>query len=132
LWIATDLCLDRLDRASGTIEHVTLPTHATALHVTALFEDREKRIWAGPAEGAVYRRDPGAGAFAAVSFTGDIALCDNCRAVRDFVEDAAGHIFVGSMSGLYRLDPVSDRLLGVFRVGGVPARARCVTLPPPR
>lgn len=127
LWIATDLGLDRLDRASGTIEHVTLPTHATALHVTALFEDREKRIWAGTAEGAVYRRDPGAGAFAAVSFTGDIALCDNCRAVRDFVEDAAGHIFVGSMSGLYRLDPVSDRLVVVSEVAALSARPVYVT-----
>ena len=119
LWIGTDLGLDRIDRASGAIEHVTLPPQTNGGHTSALFEDREGRIWLGTWEGAVYRRDASTGSFALVLPADSAADCDVCGGVRDFVQDASGRIFVGSMNGLFRFDPSGGRLVTVPEVAAL-------------
>ncbi|MDR7334463.1 two-component regulator propeller domain-containing protein [Roseateles asaccharophilus] len=92
LWIVTDGGLDRLDPASGRIEHASRGwAVAAGAQVRVLLRDRRGALWLGSAAG-LFRREPGATGVVAVPLRGGVTV--QPEVLR---QDGAGRIWVGSL-----------------------------------
>jgi diguanylate cyclase (GGDEF)-like protein len=92
LWVVTDGGLDRLDPASGRIEHASRGWAAPAgTQVRVLLRDRRGVLWLGTAAG-LFRREPGAGTLQAVPLRGGAVVQPEV-----LCQDGAGRIWVGSL-----------------------------------
>ncbi|MFT7724307.1 MAG: diguanylate cyclase [Roseateles sp.] len=100
LWVVTDGGLDRLDPASGRIEHASRGWAAPAgAQVRVLLRDRRGTLWLGSAAG-LFRRAPGAAALQAVPLREGAAVQPEMLR-----EDGAGRIWVGTLQhGVFVLD----------------------------
>ena len=92
LWVVTDAGLDRLDPASGHIEHASQGWAAAAgAEVRVLLRDRRGALWLGSTAG-LFRREPGAARLEAVPLHAGITV--QPEVLR---QDGAGRIWVGSL-----------------------------------
>ncbi|MFG6413749.1 diguanylate cyclase domain-containing protein [Roseateles sp. DC23W] len=92
LWLATDGGLDRLDPASGRIEHASASWAAPAGNkVRVLMRDRLGALWVGSAAG-LFRREPGGQQLQPVPLRAGTAVQPEV-----LKQDSAGRIWVGSL-----------------------------------
>ena len=92
LWVVTDAGLDRLDPASGRIEHASRSwASAAGPQVRVLLRDRRGTLWLGSTAG-LFRREPGAGRLEAVPLRGGTTVQPEV-----LKQDSAGRIWVGSL-----------------------------------
>lgn len=92
LWVVTDAGLDRLDVASGRIEHAS-PGWAAAAgpQVRVLLRDRRGTLWLGSSAG-LFRREAGGGPLR------EVPLRPGARVQPEVLsQDSAGRIWVGSL-----------------------------------
>lgn len=94
LWLATDGGLDRLDPATGRVEHASAPKSwaaAAGPQVRAVLRDRRGGLWLGSTAG-LFRRAPGAAVLERVPLKAGAPVQPEMLA-----QDRAGRIWVGSL-----------------------------------
>ncbi len=99
LWVATDGGLDRLDPASGRVEHASRGWASPAgPQVRVLLRDRRGTLWLGSAAG-LFRREAGAAPLTPVPLRGGTTV--QPEVLR---QDSAGRIWVGTLQhGVFML-----------------------------
>jgi ligand-binding sensor domain-containing protein/signal transduction histidine kinase len=108
LWVATDSGLFRVK--TGRVTRIDNQTEMPANAFHGLFEDHGGRIWAGAGQlYSLYNEHPEAYSLGGV---------DNQHRVKSIVETVDGSIWVGTVSGLYRLLPGADRFAHVPGIWG--------------
>jgi len=106
LWIGTSgHGLSRLDRESGSYDHLCPDDEPSGYGVRALHEDRHGWLWIASRNGGLYRMDPSRTAFSRYSQGGDFAA----ETVYSILEDTAGHLWLATNRGLIDLDPETGR-----------------------
>ena len=112
IWVGTAGGLNRWSRRSGTFtRYLHDPEDPTSLSedtVLALAEDRRGSIWVGTGGMGLTRLDPRTGTFATVSQGEGASIGDKVHAV---YRDRSGVIWVGSETGLHRINPVSGQIV---------------------
>ncbi|MBP1693362.1 MAG: signal transduction histidine kinase, partial [Chloroflexi bacterium] len=113
LWIATLGGLDVYDRLQDDFTHIDLPE---GVQPVALFIDRNETLWVGTWGQGLIGLDPDSLFGRSVSYTQYLhepntpgSLIDN--AVWSIYEDQRGMLWVGTQSGLDRLDRFSDTFI---------------------
>ena len=113
LWIASLGGLDVYDQAQDNFTHIDLPEDVQPV---ALFIDRNQTLWVGTGGQGLIGLDPDSLFGRRVSYTqylhdpnNPASLTDN--AVWSIYEDQRGMLWVGTQSGLDRLDRFSDTFL---------------------
>ena len=92
LWVVTDGGLDRLDPASGRIEHASRGWAAVAgAQVRVLLRDRRGALWLGSRAG-LFKREPGAQTLEPVALRTGATVQPEVLS-----QDSAGRIWVGSL-----------------------------------
>jgi ligand-binding sensor domain-containing protein/signal transduction histidine kinase len=108
LWVATD---DGLFWArNGRLERADKPLGLPVFNVHAVLEDRSGRIWVGGSR--LYSLKDGK------SFEYSLPGNDSKNKVKSFLQTSDGVIWVGTVGGLYRLQPGQDRFERVPGVSG--------------
>ncbi len=108
LWVATD---DGLFWArNGRMERADKPLGLPVFNVHAVMEDRTGRIWVGGAR--LYSLKKGQ------HHEYSLPENDSRNKVKSFLQTANGNIWVGTVGGLYRLRPGTDRFEPVPGVSG--------------
>ncbi|HEY8876185.1 MAG TPA: two-component regulator propeller domain-containing protein, partial [Roseateles sp.] len=106
LWVVTDGGLDRLDPASGRIEHASTSgawAEAAGPQVWTVLRDRRGQLWVGSAAG-LFRRAAAGGPLQAVPLAPGRAVQPHALA-----QDSAGRIWAGSRhEGVFVLDSEGD------------------------
>ena len=113
IWVGTRTGLDRLDPATGRIEHQTavMARLASVTHgdtqVSAILEDQRGDFWFGT-KGGLVRLESGSGAIAIYrSRTGDDSSLPGDR-VQAILEDSGRRLWVGTSNGLALYDRRRD------------------------
>lgn len=104
IWLATDGGLDRLDPATGRIEHAALDPDGKPLLVSTLLQDRAGRIWAGTLGGGLALSAPAGREMPAFIRLGkaDGLPSGNIGAL---ATDRQGRIWASTDDGLAVIDP---------------------------
>ncbi|MGA7437802.1 MAG: two-component regulator propeller domain-containing protein, partial [Luteibacter sp.] len=114
VWVATASGLSRFDGVAftspslGTEQNQALPVGS----ITALFVDRDERIWMGGSELGLARYDPATGGF--IHWRDGLVDAE----VRVITQGRDGSIWVGTADGLDRIDPDGS---GLEHLGPGPA-----------
>ncbi|NNE35617.1 MAG: hypothetical protein HKN13_10280 [Rhodothermales bacterium] len=120
LWLGTENGLDKIDRDSGRVAHITQNPRAdvnpAAINrIWSLLEDRHGMLWVGTGHAGLHRYDRSTGVFAyergpfrAVWKDRNVSEPqEDFLGIRSLLEDRDGVIWIGSGTGLIRRDPVT-------------------------
>ena len=117
LWVATyGGGLNRMDRATGTFTHYRNdpedPASLSSDTTCGVLESRNGDLWVGtPSEGLNRMRAGEDGRFTHYRHVPeDSTTISSDRHTCNMSEDAAGHIWVGSLNGINRIDPETDEV----------------------
>jgi ligand-binding sensor domain-containing protein len=118
LWMGTTGALNRLDRKTGQLTHLSIPGNGIAADVISLIEDPSgEALWVGTSGQGLYRLDTTNNRI--VGFRHDpedpTSLSDN-GVIRLF-HDSRGRLWIGTTNGLNRFDPTSRTFI-TYRHGG--------------
>ena len=105
IWVGTHSGLDRLDPATGTVQHVPLIPERAAV-VFALAEDRDGLLWVGTSAGLIHL-DPVAGVQAQFHHDTTDARSLPAEQVLALHLDAGGRLWIGTPGGLALFDSKS-------------------------
>jgi ligand-binding sensor domain-containing protein/signal transduction histidine kinase len=119
LWIGTTGALNRLDRKTGQLTHLSIPGNGIAADVISLVEDLSgDALWVGTSGQGLFRLDTTNHRL--VGFRHDdndpTSLSDN-GVIRLF-HDSRGRLWIGTTNGLNRFDPTSRTFI-TYRHGGL-------------
>ena len=114
LWIGTEHGLDRLDKAQNTFQHYLTsppqPGRIGDLSITAMHEDQRGQFWVGTGGDGLVRFDPQGKQTTFFQSNPENTTTISSDYVNAIVEDEWTYIiWVGTRSGLNRLDPNTDR-----------------------
>jgi len=117
IWMGTTGALVRLDRKAARLTHIEVPGHGVASDVLCIVEDTAGVLWIGTSGQGLYRRLPRSKRLTAFrhSDTDPTSLSDD-TVVRLLV-DHSGTLWVGTMNGLDRFNPDTQKFT-TFRLSG--------------
>ena len=122
LWIGTTGALARLDRSSGRYTHFDVPGHGIASDVLSIVEDRSGQLWVGTSGQGLYGLDPATGRLRAFPHIEADASGPSDDTVIRLLVDREGRLWVTTVDGLYRFDPMTERFRNYRRtVNDAPA-----------
>lgn len=109
LWVGTTMGLARYLPAQDNFESIQLPKQLTgnARGINCIYEDRNKVLWIGSTEGLFFSEDGGKTFSALYETPGGIAG----NMIRAVLQDAGGHVWVGTDKGLTRITREGGRFV---------------------
>jgi ligand-binding sensor domain-containing protein len=118
LWMGTTGALNRLDRETGRLTHLSIPGNGIAADVISLIEDPSaEALWIGTSGQGLYRLDTTNNRLTGFRHDSEDphSLSDN-GVIRLFY-DSRGRLWIGTTNGLNRFDPASRTFI-TYRHGG--------------
>jgi len=111
LWVGTDYFgVNRMDCRTGKSEHF-LPS----AFVTTIYKDADGIIWVGAVNG-LYRYDRDLASF---SFFGKGNMGIRVNSVMSLIGDDQNNLWIGSLAGIYRINPGRDQVILYDQKNGV-------------
>lgn len=108
LWMGTTGALNRLDRKSGQLTHLSIPGNGISADVISIIQDPSgDALWVGTSGQGLYRLDTSSQRLVGFRHDRDdpTSLSDN-GVIRLFY-DSRGWLWIGTTNGLNRFDPAS-------------------------
>lgn len=111
VWIGTHNGLQRFDGLElRTYKNIIGDsTSLTKNFVYTLYEDSQKRLWIGTNYGGLLLYDRANDAFKRYFLKEEGKMVSNRNVVRSIIEDLDGNIWIGTLSGIGKLDPRSGK-----------------------
>ena len=111
LWIGTTGGLARRDRLTGRYTRFEIPGRGVTTDVLSVVEDSSGAMWVGTSGLGLYRLKPGTGEIQSFRYTEAEGLAATVTALKF---DRTGVLWVTTLGGLYRFDPLTRRFTTVL------------------